>query len=131
VLRNPVGKILDAAVFGDEIVDIPSTASLKADIDIQWPDCVHVRQVLHAPIPMGSLGLGEKAKPHPRNERDIARYIRRRAAMIAPARLGVISYLGLEERLAGKVPENVRWMHFGATSGLNDFESVAGIVVIG
>jgi hypothetical protein len=37
----------------------------------------------------------------------------------------------LEERLAGKVPENVRWMHFGATSGLNDFESVAGIVIIG
>ncbi|MET4442836.1 hypothetical protein ABIB75_001097 [Bradyrhizobium sp. GM2.2] len=80
---------------------------------------------------MGALGIGEKAKPHPRNERDIFRYIAQRAALIAPARLGVISYLGIEERFAGQVPANVSWMHFGATSGLNDFETVAGLVVIG
>ncbi|UPK16791.1 bifunctional DNA primase/polymerase [Bradyrhizobium sp. 131] len=124
-------EILHAAVLGDEVAGIPVAASLKADIAIQWPDHVRVRQVTGAPVPMGALGIGENAKPHPRNERNILRYIRQQAALIAPARLGVISYLGLEERFAGQVPANVSWMHFGATSGLNDFETVAGLVVIG
>lgn len=124
-------EILHAAVFGDEVAGIPVAASVKADITIQWPDHVCVRQVIGAPVSMGSLGVGEKAKPHPRNERDILRYIRQQAALIAPARLGVISYLGLEERFAGQAPANVSWMHFGATSGLNNFETVAGLVVIG
>ncbi len=124
-------EILHAAVLGDEVAGIPVAASVKADITIQWPDHVHVRQVTGAPVSMGALGVGEKAKPHPRNERDILRYIAQRAALIAPARLGVISYLGLEERLAGQAPANVSWMHFGATSGLNDFETVAGLIVIG
>lgn len=123
--------VLDAAVFGDEIAVIPSTVTPKADIAIQWPEHVRVRQVLHAPVSMGAQGLGEKAKRHPHNERDILRYIRQRAALFAPARLGVISYLGLRERLAGQVPSNVEWMHFGATSGSNDFETVAGLVVVG
>lgn len=124
-------EILHAAVLGDEVAGIPVAASLKADIAIQWPDHVRVQQVTGAPVSMGALGIGEKAKPHPRNERDIFRYIAQRAALIAPARLGVISYLGLENRLAGQLPANVSWMHFGATSGLNDFETVAGLVVIG
>ncbi|WP_084462297.1 bifunctional DNA primase/polymerase [Bradyrhizobium sp. WSM1417] len=124
-------EILHAAVLGDEVAGIPVAASVKADITIQWPDYVHVRQVTGAPVSMGALGIGEKAKPHPRNERDILRYIRQRAALIAPERLGVISYLGIEERFAGRLPANVSWMHFGATSGLNDFETVAGLVVIG
>jgi hypothetical protein len=127
----PTPEILDAALFGDEIVGSPATAMLKADIAIKWPDHVHVRQVMSAPVSMGALGVGEMAKRHPRNERDILRYIRQRAALVAPAPLGVISYLELKERLSGQVPANVAWMHFGATSGLNDFESVAGLVVVG
>ncbi|MGY4428951.1 hypothetical protein ACVWWO_001428 [Bradyrhizobium sp. F1.13.1] len=124
-------EILHAAVLGDEVAGVPGAAIVKADITIQWPDHVHVRQVTGAPVSMGALGIGEKAKPHPRNERDILRYIRQRAALIAPERLGVISYLGIEERFRGRLPANVSWMHFGATSGLNDFETVAGLVVIG
>jgi hypothetical protein len=123
--------VLDAAVFGDEITGIPTTVTPKADISIQWPDYVSVRQVLIAPVAMNRLGLGERAKRHPRNERDILRFIRQLAALVAPARLGVISYLGLRDRFVGQVPSNVRWMHFGATSGSNDFETVAGLVVIG
>lgn len=124
-------EIIDAAVFGDKVVGWPSSVTKKADIAIAWPDCVRVRQIMDAPFSMGALGLGERAKKKPRNERDIARYIRKQAALIAPARLGVISYLGLEERLAGQMPKNVKWMHFGATSGLNDFETVGGLIVIG
>ena len=133
-------EILAVSVFGDDLIGASSTVSVKADIAIQWPENVRVRQVMRAPVSMGALGLGENARPKQRNEKakqqlrnekDIRRYIRQRAALIAPARLGVISYLGLEERLSGQVPPNVRWMHFGATSGLNDFETVAGLVVIG
>lgn len=124
-------EILHAAVFGDEVAGLPVAASVKADIPIQWPDHVLVRQVTGKTMSMGSLGIGQNAKPHPQNEQGVLRYIRQRAALIAPARLGVISYLGLEERFARQVPDNVSWMHFGATSGSNEFGTVAGLVVIG
>lgn len=123
--------ILAAAVFGDEVVGVPSTVTMKADITIKWPDHVRVRQILDAPVSMGALGIGEHAKPRPHNERDIVRFIHRSAALAAPADIGVISYLGLRKRIEGQLPENVKWMHFGATSGLNDFENVAGLIVIG
>lgn len=123
--------ILAAAVFGDEVVGVSSTVTMKADITIKWPDHVRVRQILDAPVSMGSLGIGEHAKPRPHNERDIVRFIHRSAALAAPADIGVISYLGLRKRIEGQLPENVKWMHFGATSGLNDFENVAGLIVIG
>ena len=127
----PPAAMLDAAVFGDEVAGVKSTVHLKAEIAIEWPTIVRVRQIKGAPVSKNALGIGEWAKPHPRNERDILRFIRHQAALVAPACLGVISYLGLKDRISGQVPSNVLWMHFGATSGLNDFETVAGLIVIG
>ena len=127
----PPVEMLNAAVFGDEVAGVASTIVLKADIAIEWPSAVRVRQIIDARVSMNALGIGERAKPHPRNERDILRFIRHQAALVAPACLGVISYLGLKDRIAGQAPSNVQWMHFGATSGLNYFETVAGLIVIG
>lgn len=128
-------NVLDAAVFGDEVHGVKSTVSLKADIAIKWPDHVWVRQIMGAPVSMGALGVGEGAKPKaeakPRNNRDIIRFIRQQAAFAAPARIGVICYKELRERIAWQLPKDIRWMHFGATSGLNEFETVAGLIVIG
>jgi hypothetical protein len=94
-------EILDAAVFGDEVAGWPSSITMKADISIRWPDFVWVRQIQDTPVSMGALGIGEHAKPRPRNERDIIRFIRQRAALVAPAKIGVISYLGLRKRIEG------------------------------
>lgn len=127
----PPPVIPDAAVFGDEVVRIPSTVSVRADISIRWSKHVHVRQILSESFSKRALGIGEHAKPKPRNERNIVRFIRQRAALAYPGEIGVISYLGLRKRIEGILPANVRWMHFGATSGMNDFEAVVGLVVVG
>jgi hypothetical protein len=127
----PPPMIPDAAVFGDELPGIPTTVNAVASISIRWPECIRVRQVVDESFSKRSLGIGEHAKARPHNERDIIRYIRQRAALAYPAEIGVISYLELRERIAGKLPANVRLMHFGATSGSNDFESVVGLIVIG
>ena len=141
-------EIIAAAMFGDETPDSPSTVTVKADISIRWPSCVHVRQVLGARVSKKALRIGGQAETEPSNalvkapgehskvgehvnERNIIRFIRQRAALAYPAKVGVISYLGLRERIEGEFSENVKWMHFGATSGLNDFETFTGLIIIG
>lgn len=140
-------EIIAAAMFGDETSDSPSTVTVKADISIRWPSCVHVRQVLGAKVSKKALGIVGQAETEPSNavkatgehpkvgdhanERNIIRFIRQRAALAYPDKVGVISYLGLRERIEGEFSENVKWMHFGATSGLNDFETFVGLIVIG
>lgn len=123
--------IIDAAAFGDRVPGTASPIISKADIEITWPDHVRVRQILEAPITMGGLGVGEQAEVRPMNEAKITRYIMKRAAEAHPGRVGVVSYKGFRERFEAKYPGLVDWMHFNAVAGLNDFEKVEGLIVIG
>jgi hypothetical protein len=63
----------------------------------------------------------------------VLRYIRFRAALAAPARVGLITYKGLLEKIGDQLPANVRdtTRHFGALAGMNDMQDVAGLIVIG
>ena len=100
----PPPSLVSIALFGDEVPGWPSAATMKADIAIRWSDHVHVRQVLGAPVSMGKLGLGldelGKKISQPLNERDILRFIRLRAALAAPARVGVVSYRTFSKTIA-------------------------------
>lgn len=112
----------------------------QPDIFALWPDHVHVRQIVEAPVSMGKLGVWrpktkDKTTPptesKPRNVRDIVRFIRLRAALAAPRRIGVVSYKGLIQRISADLPGNVDLLWFGALSGLNSMKEVAGLIVIG
>jgi hypothetical protein len=124
-------EIIDTAAFGDRVVGTKSPVVSKADIAIDWPDHVRVRQVLGASVTMSGLGVGENAKDRPMNETKITRYILKRAVEAYPGRVGVVSYKAFRERFETKFPGAVDWMHFNAVSGLNDFETVEGLIVIG
>ncbi|GAB1715396.1 MAG: hypothetical protein NTAFB05_04380 [Nitrobacter sp.] len=67
-----------------------------------------------------------------RNRADILRFIQARAGLIH-GDVCVITYKALVEewQRAGGLPDNVRLAYFGNLSGLNDFENVAGLIVIG
>jgi hypothetical protein len=116
------------ALFGD--TSRPCRVTLT-DISIQWPDCVHAPQVLGATVAKNKLGLVEIVGSKPDNEGDVLRYIKMRAAQAAPAQVGVISYKQFIENIGDRLPTNVIKLHFGALSGRNDMERVAGLIVIG
>lgn len=122
----------------------------KADIVAHWSPYVWTRQIIGASVGMGALGIraddktGKSVivKDGKRNRDDILQFIRARAGLI-DGDLCVITYKTLVEewlRLAALpddhpdkviLPDNVRFAYFGNLSGLNDFENVAGLIVIG
>lgn len=120
--------VLVRALFGD--VPCPDSVNTE-DIAIRWSDCVHVRQVLSAPVAKNKVGLVPVKGEKPDNERDLLRFIRWRAAVAAPAQIGLISYKQFIEKISDHLPANVIPLHFGALAGRNDLERVRGLVVVG
>jgi hypothetical protein len=125
----PNNDILAAALFGGQSRGLPSPPITAIDISARWPDHVHIRQLVCAPVTMAKLGLYDG--PRPQNELDVLRFIRQRAALAAPAKVGLITYKGLRDRVEDRLPANVIVRHFGATSGTNDMEGVGGLILIG
>lgn len=122
----PPTEVLQRSLDGAGMVDVIE----KANISARWSDCVIVRQIIHAPVTMGKVGLYGEDKPE--NERDILRYIRWRAALAYPAEIGLITYKGLLEKLEGKLPKNIIvTAHFGGLAGLNSMKNVSGLIVLG
>jgi hypothetical protein len=107
--------------------------SPKADITARYSPHVMVRQITNAPVGMWQLGIrdGKVVADGKRNRNDILRFIKLRAAQTR-GDLVVISYKRLLEAFEQVgLPKNVKTCHFGALSGLNDFERAAGLIVIG
>ncbi|WOH76439.1 bifunctional DNA primase/polymerase [Bradyrhizobium sp. NDS-1] len=125
----PPASLLAIALGEIEIPGCPPVVTEQRDVAAKWPDHVRVRQVVGAPVSMSKLGLWKDAKP--RNVRDIVRFIGLRAALAAPDRIGVVTYKGLLDQIAGQLPANVIARHFGALAGMNDMQDVAGLIVIG
>jgi hypothetical protein len=92
-------------------------------------NCLDMLVAPALPHRMGKLGLW--SVPKPRNVGNIFRFIRLQAALATPARIGVITYKGLLEKIADLLPANVVARHFGALAGMNDMQDVAGLIVIG
>ncbi|RYH64468.1 MAG: bifunctional DNA primase/polymerase [Alcaligenaceae bacterium] len=119
-----------AKVFGEiDIPGLPPVVTSEPDVAAKWSSHVHVRQILHAPVSMGKLGLTGASKPD--NEKAILRYIRRRALPAAPAPIGLITYKGFIEKHAKELPLNIVTLHFGRLAGMNTMKDVTGLIVIG
>jgi hypothetical protein len=125
----PSPWILQQAIFGDSAWRRDNVT--VTDIAIKRPDCVHVRQILEAPVAKKKLGLVSFAGAKPENERDVLRHIKMRAALAAPDKIGLISYKQFIEKISDRLPANVITMWFGALSGRNDMERVAGLIIVG
>lgn len=127
----PPASLIAIALGVIEVPGCPPVVIEQPDVAATWPDHVRVRQIVGAPVSMGKLGLVEFLGPKPRNVRDVVRFIRIRAALDAPSRIGVITYKGLLEQIEGQLPANVVARYFGALAGMNDMQDVAGLIVIG
>lgn len=51
--------------------------------------------------------------------------------VIAQAAVEVALRAHINKRLEGRIPNRLRWAHFGALTGMNDYEAAAHIIVIG
>lgn len=115
---------------------------MKGSVAIQWPEHVHVKQYLDAEMGAGKTGRLAARKPGggKRKRRALARFIALRAAMVWPRTLGVICRKELVDLLrvelssaaegSGQPLGNIDFMHFGALTGMNDWEDAAGLIVI-
>jgi hypothetical protein len=134
--------ILDATAPSPELLStvLGLRVAEKADIVAHWSPYVQTRQITGAPVGMCALGIRSDEKTGKsvivdegkRNRADILRFIQARAGLIHGDLL-VVTYKALVEEWerAGGLPNNVRLAYFGNLSGLNDFENVAGLIVIG
>ena len=125
----PPASLLRIAFDGFDDAGLLCTVTEQPDVAAKWPEHVRVRQIMGAPVSKGKLGLWDA--PKPRNVRDVVRFIRLRAAVAAPGRIGIITYKDLLEKIEGQLPANVIVRHFGALAGMNDMQKVAGLIVIG
>ncbi|UZE50988.1 hypothetical protein ONR75_10410 [Rhodopseudomonas sp. P2A-2r] len=125
----PPAKLLMAALGEIDVPGLTTLITSEPDLAAKWSPHVHVRQIIHAPITMGKLGLA--GTPKPQNVKAILRYIKQRAALSAPAEIGLITYKGMLEQLAGQLPSNVVTLHFGNLAGMNNMQAVVGLIVVG
>lgn len=134
--------ILDATAPSTELLStvLGLRVEEKADIVAHWSPYVQTRQITGAQVGMWALGIRTDDKTGKsvivdegkRNRADILRFIQARAGLIH-GDVCVVTYMALVEewQRAGGLPDNVRLAYFGNLSGLNDFENVAGMIVIG
>jgi hypothetical protein len=125
----PPASLIAIALGEIQTPDLPPVVTEQPVVAAKWPDHVRVRQIIGAPVSMSKLGLWEA--PKPRNVLDVVRFVRLRAALAAPSQIGVVTYKGVLDQIAGQLPANVIARHFGALAGMNDMQDVAGLIVIG
>jgi hypothetical protein len=103
-----------------------------AEIEVQMPPSVRVRQVTKAPVSQGKL-WGSKKKPAAgRNRLAIRRYVLQRWLEADRQPLLVICQKDVEVwlREAG-LPEGISVEHFNAISGLDQYKNVRSLILIG
>jgi hypothetical protein len=134
--------ILDATAPSAELLStvLRLRVEEKADIVAHWSPYVQTRQITGASVGMRALGIRTNEKTGKsviveagkRNRADILRFIQARAGLVHGDVL-VITYKALVEewQRTGDLPDNVRLAYFGNLSGLNSFENVEGLIVIG
>jgi hypothetical protein len=125
----PPASLIAIALGEVQAPELPPVVTEQPVVAAKWPDHVRVRQIIGAPVSMSKLGLWEA--PKPRNVLDVVRFIRLRAALAAPFQIGIVTYKGMLDQIAGRLPPNVIARHFGALAGMNDMQDVTGLIVIG
>lgn len=125
---------------------LPSPVRREPEIAAKWSPHVRVRQILGGPATMSSVDVGAYAKKQREKKKEgekkkdelkrgnvaeIVSYIQLQAALAYPARIGVITFKELREKIEGKLPNNIEWMHYGAVAGRNNMKEVTGLIVLG
>jgi hypothetical protein len=125
--------ILDATLPDVEVLRTwYPQVEVVADIEVQMPTSVHVRQVLKAPVSQNKLwGRGKKAVG--RNRQAIRRYILQRWLETDRRSMLVICQKDVEEWLLKEagLPEGISVEHFNAISGLDQYKGVRSLILIG
>jgi len=104
-----------------------------ADIEVQMPASVHVRQVLKAPVSQRKMwGTGAR-KAVGRNRQAVRRYILQRWLEAGRQPMLVICQKNVEEWLLKEagLPEGIAVEHFNAISGLDQYKNVHSLILIG
>jgi DEAD/DEAH box helicase len=103
-----------------------------ADIEVEMPPHVHIRQVIGAPVSQRKL-WGTKKKPaKEHNLKSIRRYILQRWLETDRQPMLVICQMDVEHWLkeAG-LPDGIAVEHFNAISGLDQYKHVRSLILIG
>jgi hypothetical protein len=115
--------LLDATLPGASILQIyHPEVEVLADIQVEMPPHVHIRQVLRAPTSSSKL---EKEV----HREDVRRYILRRWMETGRGRTLVICQEKFEQWL--KLPDDIEVKHFNDVSGLDIYRDIRLLVVVG
>jgi hypothetical protein len=118
--------LLDATLPDIEILKVlHRQVEIVADISVQMPPWVRVRQVRGAPTSASRLGSVEK------HRRAIRRYILQRWFETGRQATLVICQLEYEEWLRDKVPKGISVAHYNNIAGIDDFKDVRLQILIG
>jgi putative DNA primase/helicase len=134
--RRGVREVIEARKVPTLLLDatLPDVSILEtwypqvevvAEIEVQMPACVSIRQVLGGPVSQGKLEVK-------RNRTLIRRFILQRWIETERKPMVVICQMGVEEWLkqAG-LPETIGVEHFNNISGLDDYKHVRSLISIG
>jgi Primase C terminal 2 (PriCT-2) len=144
ILRHRgVREIVEARKVPTLILDatLPNASVLRAwypqievvaDIEVEMPPHVHIRQVLRAPVSQRKLWGTEKREAVGRNRQAIRRYILQRWLEIDRQPMLVICQMELEKWLKESgLPQGIAVEHYNAISGLDQYKGVRSLVLVG
>lgn len=140
----PTTRLIEIVLGEVPLYGLPSVVRRQPEITAEWSPHVRVRQIFGGPSTMSSVDVGSYAKKKReaqlgnskkeasrRSNDEIIDYIRLQVALARPGRVGVITFKELRERIAGKLPDTVRWAHFNSVAGLNAMKEVSTLIVLG
>lgn len=121
--------ILDATMPDISILKVSHRdVEIIGDISVPYPDSVHVRQILDAPTTATKLIDGESAIG---NGERVLRYIEQLYIEHGRQPTLVIAQKVYEERMAGRLPNNVSFLHFNNLAGVDAYGKVRLLIVVG
>ena len=118
--------LLDATLPALPVLEVyHPRAQVVADIKVELPDSVHIRQLQKTPTSARKLDLGK-------HKVDVRRHILERYLAFGRQRMLVICQMKLEEWLKTRgLPPNIVVEHFNDITGLDDYRDVRLMLLIG
>ena len=103
-------------------------AKIVADIHVDMPTGVKIRQILDTPTSSNKLINAKDPRKH---REAVRRYILRRWFETNRQSMLVICQMEMQQWLEGKLPENISLGHYNAIAGLDEFRDVRVLILIG
>jgi hypothetical protein len=106
-------------------------AEIVADVRVALPPGVCIRQVLSAPTSSRKLIETSRLKDRDQHLNSVRRYILRRWIETGKQPTLVICQMKVERWLEGKLPDGISLAHYNAIAGLDQFNDVRLLILIG